>query len=102
MPPVTTVAEQSFVTSSGRNYGLARSGGPLDIPSMATPIFDFSHLSPAERIELAEQLWDSLEPDAVPVSAEQAAELRRRRMLLAESPGRPWQEALDELEQHGG
>jgi hypothetical protein len=25
---------------------------------MAAPIFDFSHLTPAERIELAEQLWD--------------------------------------------
>jgi putative addiction module component (TIGR02574 family) len=41
---------------------------------MAHPLFDFSHLSPAERIELAERLWDSLEP---------------------------WQQALDEIEKHG-
>jgi putative addiction module component (TIGR02574 family) len=27
---------------------------------MAPPLFDFSQLSPDERIELAEQLWDSL------------------------------------------
>jgi len=28
---------------------------------MAAPILDFSHLTPEERIELAEQLWDSLD-----------------------------------------
>lgn len=50
---------------------------------MATrPKFDFSHLTPAERLELAEQLWDSLNADAIPVTGPQAAELRRRRALL--------------------
>jgi putative addiction module component (TIGR02574 family) len=36
-------------------------------------------LSPAERIELAEDLWDSIEPeDMPPLSAEQIAEYERR------------------------
>jgi putative addiction module component (TIGR02574 family) len=46
---------------------------------MSSPILDFSHLTPDERIELAEQLSDSL-----PVSEQQPTdplldELRRRR-----------------------
>lgn len=41
--------------------------------------FDFTHLSSAERILLAEDLWDSLtEQDVPPLSAEQQAELERR------------------------
>jgi putative addiction module component (TIGR02574 family) len=71
---------------------------------MATrPVLDFSHLTPSERIELAEQLWDSLEPEAFPVSDAQASELRRRRAAMDKSPpGQPWQEALDEIDQRGG
>ena len=71
---------------------------------MATrPKFDFSHLTPAERLELAEELWDSLKADAIPVTGPQAAELRRGRELLdQEAPGRPWQEVLEEIEQRGG
>jgi putative addiction module component (TIGR02574 family) len=42
--------------------------------------FDFSHLTAAERIQLAEDLWDSLVPDAdaLPVPPEHLAELERR------------------------
>lgn len=67
------------------------------------PLFDFSHLTPSERIELAEELWDSLEADALPLSEAQAAELRRRRAALdGGPPGRPWQEVVDEIEKRGG
>jgi putative addiction module component (TIGR02574 family) len=59
---------------------------------MSSPILDFSHLTPDERIELAEQLWDSL-----PVSEQQPTEpvldeLRRRRAALEADgdPGEPW------------
>ena len=61
---------------------------------------DFQHLSPEERIQLAEDLWDSL-PDRRPVlSAVQQAELDRRAELHAAEPsrGRPWREVLDEIE----
>jgi putative addiction module component (TIGR02574 family) len=71
---------------------------------MASRIFDFSHLTPAERIELAEQLWDSLPMDAIAPDEIQAAELRRRRAALDSdgASGRPWQKVLDELEGRGG
>ncbi len=71
---------------------------------MAAPIFDFSHLTPAERIELAEQLWDSLDPGTLAPTAEEAAELRRRRAALEADGalGEPWRQALDELEAGDG
>lgn len=49
-----------------------------------------------ERLELAEVLWDSVGADALPgPTAEQIAELDRRRANLAADPGsaRPWDEA---------
>lgn len=44
------------------------------------PPVDFSHLTAAERIQLAEDLWDSLAPDsdALAVPPEHLAELERR------------------------
>jgi putative addiction module component (TIGR02574 family) len=45
---------------------------------------DFSHLSPAERLDLVQALWDSLHDDAqaAPISAELRAELDRRHAEL--------------------
>ena len=56
---------------------------------MARPIIDVEQLSPDERLELIGQLWDSLakNPESVPVTAAQKAELDRR---------------LDEMEKDGG
>lgn len=70
---------------------------------MAQPIIDFSHLTPAERIELAEQLWDSLEPGALELDDALTAELRRRRAELEVGGdlGEPWTEVLDEIEERG-
>ena len=70
---------------------------------MAQPLLDFSHLTPAERIELAEQLWDSLEPSAVGPDDAQVAELRRRRAELEADGdlGEPWEQVLDEIEERG-
>ena len=44
---------------------------------------DFSHLTADQRIELAEQLWDSLDPAAIEPSTEDVAILRVRRAELA-------------------
>jgi len=58
-------------------------------------------LSPDERIQLAEDLWDSL-PDRRPsLTDAQRAELTRRTALHAAEPtrGRPWRDVLDEIEQ---
>jgi putative addiction module component (TIGR02574 family) len=43
-------------------------------------LFDFSHLTVDERIELAMQLWDSIHPyaDQIPVTEAQMQELDRR------------------------
>jgi putative addiction module component (TIGR02574 family) len=71
---------------------------------MAAPIFDFSHLTAAERIELAEQLWDSLEPEAVTPSADEIQLVRQRRAELAQDgdPGEPWEQVIDEIGERGG
>jgi putative addiction module component (TIGR02574 family) len=67
------------------------------------PKFDFSHLTPAERIELAQDLWDSLDPahvaDAFPLTDEQRAELDRRLAELDANPGlgRPWEDVEAEI-----
>ncbi|MGQ0767155.1 MAG: addiction module protein [Gemmatimonadota bacterium] len=65
------------------------------------PAFDFSHLSAAERIQLAEDLWDSIEPedDALALTPEQRAELDRRLADLDANPGDaiPWEEVRAKL-----
>ena len=68
------------------------------------PLFDFSHLTAAERIQLAQDLWDSLEPAEIdaelPLTDEQKAELDRRLADLEENPdaGVPWEEVRARLE----
>ena len=70
---------------------------------MAKP-FDVRRLSPEERIELAEELWDSLVEEDIVLTPEQLEELERRRARLdREGPrGRPWREVLGEIEKRGG
>jgi putative addiction module component (TIGR02574 family) len=62
---------------------------------------EFRALSPAERILLVEELWDRIaaEPNAVPLTPAQRAELDRRLNGLEKNPdaGRPWSEVRDEL-----
>jgi len=71
---------------------------------MSAPILDFSHLTPDERIELAEQLWDSLDVAKLAPTPEQAAELRRRRAELQADGdlGEPAEQVLDEIAKRGG
>lgn len=68
---------------------------------MGSPLFDFSHLSPAERIQLAEDLWDSLPPESeLPeVTAAQQAELDRRLADYRRDPagGEPWEAVRAQL-----
>jgi putative addiction module component (TIGR02574 family) len=65
-----------------------------------TPI-DLSHLSPADRIHLVQDLWDSIRADAqaVPLTAEQRAELQRRdaEMESGAVRGIPWEEVKKSL-----
>jgi putative addiction module component (TIGR02574 family) len=70
---------------------------------MASPLIDFTHLTPEQRIELAEQLWDSLEPDLVGPSAADAELLGARRAEVENDgdPGEPWRQMIQELETRG-
>ena len=70
--------------------------------------FDFSDLTPAERLQLAQDLWDSVDSaagiDVLPLTAEQRAELDRRLADLESNPadGSPWSEVkkrvIDQLQ----
>jgi putative addiction module component (TIGR02574 family) len=65
-----------------------------------TPI-DLSHLSPADRIHLVQDLWDRIHDDAlaVPLIPEQRAELQRRDSDMESGAvrGIPWQEVKKSL-----
>ena len=62
---------------------------------------DIVKLEPAERLDLLEQLWDSLAvtPDALPLTSAQREELDRRLDALdAEGPsGIPWDEVMQRI-----
>ena len=66
---------------------------------MAKPLFDFSHLTPDERVQLADELWESIS-DQPKLTAAQAEELDRRLESYRRdrSAGRSWREALKEIE----
>ena len=72
---------------------------------MGKPHFDFSHLTPDERVQLADELWESIadRPETLPLTEAQAAELDRRLEAFRKDPsaGIPWREALDEIEKSG-
>lgn len=58
------------------------------------PHFDFSHLTVEERVQLAQDLWDSIPPEAYfPITEEQRAELDRRLEEIERNPdeGLPWE-----------
>ena len=67
------------------------------------PHFDFSHLSGPDRVQLALDLWESLEDAdreaAFPMTPELEAELDRRvaEMEADGDLGRPWDEVLAEV-----
>lgn len=64
------------------------------------PHFDFRHLSAPDRVELALDLWESLEEiereAAFPMTPELAAELDRRvaEMDADRDPGQSWDEVV--------
>jgi len=69
---------------------------------MAHPLFDFSQLSPAERAQLAVDLWDSIaleHEDELPIPPAHRAELARRHAQYVKNPeaGAPWEEVRNRL-----
>jgi len=70
---------------------------PMRFEYMAPkPPLDFSKLSFTERLQLVEDLWDSLEPeqDAIPIPDWHREELDRRLKAYRQHPeaGAPWEE----------
>lgn len=69
------------------------------MPSVA--VADLLHLSVAERLQLVEDLWDSIarEAESFSLSAEQRQEIDRRLAEHAESPqsALPWEEVRARL-----
>ena len=69
---------------------------------MAGALFDFHHLTARERVQLAEELWESLADleEDLPLTPAQAEELDRRLAAYQRDrdPGAPWAEALQALE----
>ena len=63
--------------------------------------YDFSGLTPEERLQLVEQLWDGLaeQPERVPLTSAQKAELDRRldEMERDGGDGIPWNDVLRQI-----
>jgi putative addiction module component (TIGR02574 family) len=66
---------------------------------MSEPAIDIARLTPEQRLELMERLWDSLEDDHVPLTTTQREELDRRLDELdRDGPrGIPWEKVLERL-----
>lgn len=69
---------------------------------MSTPFVDYKKLSIAERIQLVEDIWDSIAeeaPDSFRLSEAQTAELRRRAQAHRADPttGIPWEQVREKL-----
>jgi putative addiction module component (TIGR02574 family) len=88
----------------GVNACVAYPPSVVDIGLMGTTRTDIAQLSPAERLRLVEELWDSLTPADIPLTPAQAEELdhREARHRAAPGRGRPWREVLDEIEHRRG
>jgi putative addiction module component (TIGR02574 family) len=69
---------------------------------MSHPKFDFSDLTPEERIQLAEDLWDSLDerPEILPLSEAQSREIDRRleAYRLDGDSGKPWAAVMEQID----
>ncbi|WP_405226789.1 addiction module protein [Lentisalinibacter sediminis] len=69
---------------------------------MGTPLIDIEKLDTDERLELIEELWESLcaNPEAIPVSEEQKKELDRRlaRMEADEAAGISWETVRERIQ----
>lgn len=79
---------------TARSQALARVEEIWKDGRMSKAAFDIEQLSPGERLDLIEKLWDSLSDDDVPLSDAQRQELDHRLDALdREGPvGVPWEQ----------
>jgi putative addiction module component (TIGR02574 family) len=66
---------------------------------MAPKLMDFSHLSVPERLQLVEDLWDSIDDEQIPVPEWHLQELERRLADYRAHPeaGIPWEQVRERL-----
>jgi putative addiction module component (TIGR02574 family) len=66
-----------------------------------TEQFRLENLTDDQRLQLIEELWESLTTNktVLPLTDWQKAELDRRMAMESEQTGRPWSEILEELRQ---
>jgi len=68
---------------------------------MSTQLTDILQMSVAERIQLAEDIWDSIAavPEALPLTDAERQELDRRLEAYAQNPdeGIPWDELREKV-----
>jgi len=71
---------------------------------MGTTHLDINSLTVQQRLQLVEELWESLSATDVPLTPAQERELSRREALHRAHPsrGRPWRDALDEIQRRRG
>ncbi len=72
---------------------------------MSQPRLDYTHLSTAERIQLAEDIWDSVvaeSPAAAILAPDQVQEIQRRLQAHDRNPSEAvsWQQVQSELLTH--
>jgi putative addiction module component (TIGR02574 family) len=83
--------------------GVADPAPSVQTEHMKTTDLDINKLSVAERIQLAEDLWDSVaaETGELPLTEAQTAELERRLADLERDPGagEPWKIVRARIEQ---
>jgi putative addiction module component (TIGR02574 family) len=72
---------------------------------MSTQLTDILQMSVAKRIQLAEDIWDSIAavPEALPLTDAEKQELNRRLELYAQNPdeGIPWDELKEKKSREG-
>ncbi len=87
--------------SESSQGGVAGRAQTWDNSSMSEPALNIDELSTAERLQLLEQLWDSLSstPGGVPLTDAQRQELDRRLDDLERegAAGIPWNEVLQQI-----
>ena len=68
---------------------------------MPTPSIDYTHLTVSERIQLVEEIWDSIStsPEVLELTDAQREELERRLAEHRENPDSaiPWEEVRKDL-----
>jgi putative addiction module component (TIGR02574 family) len=69
---------------------------------MSVPIDEILNLSIKKRLELIEEIWDSIasDEDAIPLTSAQRRELDRRKRVHRSDPSAatPWSEVRDRLQ----